>query len=268
MNNTAVAFSPSSSESSLLLWLIAVVVTVMSAHVMLGWVRQAQAEPALRKSWIAMLVGAGTLGTGLCSAIVLALTSEALGFPIGFHVWAAPALWLGAMLGSLPVVALLVRSQRWWALLLAGWLLVALAAAVQVGWITAVGFRPGLRWREELAAGAVTLMVVGILSGLWTAFGDAARQRDRAALWNFVGALMVGLSIVGGQLLLMVAAGIEQQRGALYARPLSGAVLSLACGVVIPLVLAMMAVELAMRQPSRSRRSGSGKRRRHRVRGL
>ena len=267
MNNIVSPSSQSSAESSVLLWLIAMVVAVMAAHVMLGWVRESQAEPALRRSWRGMLVAAGTLGTGVSSAIVLALTSEALGFPIGFNVWAAPALWLGAMAASLPVVALLVRSQRWWALVVAALLLVALTTAVQVGWITAVGFRPGLRWREDLAAAAVTLMVVGFCSGLWTAFGDNAQRKDRAAVWNFVGALMVGLSIVGGQLLLMVACGLELQRGAVYARPLSGALLSLVCGVVVPLALAMMAVELAIRQPARSRR-GSGKRRRHRIRGL
>ena len=97
--------TPSHVNSSLLLWALAAVVAMLVVHVALGWMREAQRarDPAsgyrMRPGslpWLPMFVSAAVLGTGLCTVIVLGLSSESLGFTVGYRWLWAPALWLGA----------------------------------------------------------------------------------------------------------------------------------------------------------------------------
>ena len=52
------------SESSLLLWMLAAMVGMLATYVSLGWVREGQRKPALRDSWRVVLLAASvTLAT-------------------------------------------------------------------------------------------------------------------------------------------------------------------------------------------------------------
>ena len=102
MNESSVT---NTSESSLLLWMLAAAVAMFAAYVSLGWVREAQRQPRLRDSWKGLLLASCTMGAGISSCVVLALSSEALPFPLGYPLPRVLLLWAAAMLACLPACA-------------------------------------------------------------------------------------------------------------------------------------------------------------------
>jgi NO-binding membrane sensor protein with MHYT domain len=187
------------SESSLLLWMLAAMVGMLATYVSLGWVREGQRKPALRDSWRVVLLAASAQGTGICCAMVLALSAEGLVFPLGYPLGRVFLIWGAAMLGCVPTCYLLVRSQHAVAKVGAGTLLAALAVAVQMSWVAAVGFRPGVIWRMEFVAVAVALLLLGFTTATWTSFSEGARVGSRRQLWRLGGAALLGLTLMVGQ---------------------------------------------------------------------
>lgn len=247
------------SESSLLLWMLAAMVGMLATYVSLGWVREGQRKPALRDSWRVVLLAASAQGTGICCAMVLALSAEGLVFPLGYPLGRVFLIWGAAMLGCVPTCYLLVRSQHAVAKVGAGTLLAALAVAVQMSWVAAVGFRPGVIWRMEFVAVAVALLLLGFTTATWTSFSEGARVGSRRQLWRLGGAALLGLTLMAGQEVLMAGAGLLAQVGSVYQREVPAAWLCLVGGVVVPLVLSVMALNLELRRRARrqGRREGS-----------
>ena len=234
------------AESSLLLWALSAIVVMLATSVCLGWIRQAQLNPRLRDNWLACLIAAAALGTGVCGSIVLALSAEAMPFPLGYRMRDVSLLWLGAVTGCFPVIAWLGSSARWYALIISGLWLGALAVGVQFGWINAIGFRPGLQWRDAFLVAAAVLMVLGMTAGLWLAFSDASRQGQRRVLWRVGSALLMGLTVIAAQEVLLSGINLLAQVGSVYRREVPAPLLCLVLGVVVPLVFAMMLIDLRM----------------------
>jgi hypothetical protein len=242
--------------------------------VFLGWLRVAQRQPTLRDSGLALLLAALSLGTGIASVLVLAVSAEGLSFVPGWRLLVLPALWLGGSAAVLPPAWWLMHSNSRLALLVCGLLLGALALALQAGWLLAAGFRPGLKWPPLVVGGAALLHVAGIGAALRVGLGERAGSR-RGALWRAGAALMMGMSLVGAQELLLLGAGLQAQVGSAYSDGVPATVLGLAGGLLVPLVLAVMAFDLELR---RNLRGGHGpdltpakrrrRRHRHRVRYL
>jgi NO-binding membrane sensor protein with MHYT domain len=259
--------TPSPAESSWLLWSLGATVAWLAAYVALGWVEMAQRASGLRQRCDAVVLAAATLGTGLCSAAVISLGAAALAFSLGYDAWSASALWAAAIAGSSVVVCWPAISQRWWALLGSGTLLALLAAAVQAGWILAAGLRPGVVWQAELVAAAVILMIVGCSASLWLAFFGFGQDGRHRMPWRLGASGLLGLSLTAGLQLMMAAGRLEAQIGSKHLHEVPGTVLSLFCGVLVPMVLAAMGIDLELRREAR-RRSNSkfvphGRRRRH-----
>jgi NO-binding membrane sensor protein with MHYT domain len=244
-------------ESSLLLWLLAAMVALLAAHVGLAWVREGQRQPRLQQRWPALAIAAATLGTGLCATMVLGLSAEALGFQIGYRTAAAPVLWLLAMAGSLPVAAWLMHDQRTPAKIGAGVVLGALAAAVQAGWIAAAGFQPGINWPVGYVASAAGAMAVAATVALGLAFSDASKEGRYRQYWRVGAAVLLGLGVLAGQEILIYGVDLSAQVGSASRRELSATVLCLACGALVPLVLAVMALHIEMRRRPMRRRGQS-----------
>lgn len=264
------------TDSSLLLWLLAAVVAMLAAYVAQSWVLLARRGPTVLSQWRAVLVAACTLGTGICSSMLLATSAQGLLFPIGYQVWPTVGIFVGSMLASVPLIAWLAGAQRGWLLLASGPALAALASAVQFGWLWAAGFRPGIIWRQDFAAAALITMTVGLGAAAWLSFSDIFRDSSRHVIWRVSAAALLGLTLAGGQELLIFAAGLIYQQGSIYQNRVPGTVLSLVAGVLVPLVLVTMAIDLLMRRPRRRhRRDGSEqfnpqkrRKRRHRIRTL
>lgn len=257
--------SSSHVNSSLLLWALAAVVAMLVLHVVLGWMREAQrAQDPLSgypvnpgsRPWWPMFVSAAVLGTGLCTVIVLGLSSESLGFTVGYRWLWAIALWLGAMLAVLPAVLWLSLRPSLVAYAGAGLIVAATALAVQIGWIMAAGFRPGVVWRPDFVAAAAIMMFIGFWATFAVANCSAAHDGRQRRLWRLAADGLGGLTLIGGQEILTASARLMGQAGSVFQRELSANMLSLTLGALVPIVLAMMALDLSMRRSllRRSRR--------------
>jgi NO-binding membrane sensor protein with MHYT domain len=253
--------APSTADASLLLIALAAVLAVLTAHVTLGWLHEAQRRvgmPGPRA--IALVVVALTLGSGLCAASVLVLAGEALTFPIGYHSREVLLLWAAAIGGSALIGFVLLSSVRWWAVSIAGVALGGLVLALHVGWVQAAGFRPGVTWEPVFMIAAGALIAAGCCSGLWLNWSDSGGAHVSRGPWRLGAAVLIGLSVVTGLELLDSGLALPSQIGSVYLRQLPGNVLSLLSGVLLPLVLSVMAIDLRMRRRQRRhmRRQGMG----------
>ena len=256
MNETAA--HSSTTESSLLLLMLAAAVVVFAAHVSLGWIREIQRQPNLRESWKGLAQAAFSLGTGLSSCAVLALSSEAMPFPLGYQFSRIMLLWGGSVLACVPICYWLMRSQGIVAVLGSGALLAIVTAGVQAGWVQAAGFRPGVSWRIEFVVAAVVLLLLGLTVAIGVANSRPALKGSRRQLWRFGGAAMLGLAVVVGQEVLLAGAGLLAQVGSLYKSHVPASVACLAAGAVLPLLQSVMAMDLELRRRARRRRRGKG----------
>jgi NO-binding membrane sensor protein with MHYT domain len=241
------------AESSLLLWMLAALVLVMAVSASLGWVRQGMLRAGMHKRWVPAAIAAATLGTGICAAVVLALSAEALPFPIGYRLREVPLLWLTAIVGCFPVMALLCNNHRWYVSIAGGVLLAAVAAFVQVGWVNAVGFKPGINWRTDPIVFGAAMMALGVAVALWLAFSERGQKGERRQLWRLGAASLMGLTIMAGQEVLLANAGLLAQVGSVFRTEMPAPMLCLLLGVVVPLVLTMMLLDLRMRRSDQRR---------------
>ena len=242
-------------ESSLFLWLVAAGVAALAAHAGFGWLREARREASALRGWLGIGIAAAALGTGTCSAMVLALSSEALPFALGYPAGRAAAIWLLAVGACLPPCIVLARLPTPRLRVACGLWLAACSAAVQWAWIDAVGFRPGIAWREEVVATALVLLAFGLTSGLGVAFSDGARHGRRRMWWRVGGAVLFGLGLMAGQEILIAGSDLAEQTSSIYQNHLSATLLCLLGGVAVPLGLLLISIDLEVRRQARRRRS-------------
>ena len=266
------------TEFSIVLWALGGLVAGLAVHLGQGWVRMAQRGATLRHEWRALLLAAAVLGLGLSSALELGMHALPLAFPVGYRWLAAALLLPAAVLVCAPAgVAVVLGGQGAWAnvvLFASGTLLAAAALTLQVGWVWAAGFRPGVLWRAELVAAAAVLLAVGLGLAQWMGHAPAFQASRRRMLWRIGAATLAALTVMIGQQLMALAAGLQAQSASSFTGELSGTVLSLVCGVVVPLVLVALILDLWLRRHQRHHR-GHGdfnpsqrRKRRHKVRTL
>lgn len=266
------------AEFSVVLWALGGLVAALAVYLCQGWVRMAQRGPSLRQEWRALLLAAAVLGLGLSSALELGMHALPLAFPVGYR-WLAVALLLpAAVLACAPAVAAVaLGGQGAWAhtaLLGSGALLAAAALALQAGWVWAAGFRPGVLWRVELVAAAAVLVAVGLALAQWLGHAAAFQASRRRVLWRMGAAALAALVLMAGQQLMALAAGLQTQGASSYNGELPGTLLSLVCGVVVPLVLVALILDLWLRRHQHRQRGhgdfnpGQRRKRRHKVRTL
>lgn len=244
-------------DSSLLLWVMAAVVTMLAAYLFIGWVRRGQNSGSWRSSFAPSLLAGPALGLGISSSMVLALSAEALAFPLGYRWLLVPVLVLAPMLACIPAAWWLTRRQGWITLVCVGLLLAAVAVAVQAGWLLAAGLRPGLRWNFKLVGAAAGMAAVGFSAALWLAYSDGSGAGARKTLWRVGAAVLMALTVVAGQEVMTAAVSLLSQVGSIYQREASSTLLCLFAGAVVPTVMAAVALDLVLRN--------KGERRRHRT---
>ncbi len=266
------------AEFSVVMWALGGLVAALAVHLGQGWVRMAQRGASLRHEWRALLLASAVLALGLSSALELGLQAQPLAFPVGYR-WLAVALLLpAAVLACAPaVVAVVLGGQGAWSnavLAGSGALLAAAALALQAGWVWAAGFRPGVLWRVELVAAAAVLVAVGFAVAQWLGHAPVFQASRRRVLWRIGAAVLAALTLMAGQQLMALAAGLQTQGASSYNGELPGTVLSLVCGVVVPLLLVAMILDLWLRRHQRRQRGhgdfnpGQRRKRRHKVRTL
>lgn len=264
----------SDTEFSALLWVLGAVVAALAVHLGQGWVRMAQRGSTLRQEWRALLLAAAVLGLGVTSAIELGMQAQALLFPVGYG-WLAMALLLpAAVLACAPAAVAAVFGARPVALFASGALLAMATLALQAGWVWAAGFRPGVLWRVELVGAAAVLAVVGLALAQWIAFSPLFHLSPRRRLWRIAAAVLAALTLMAGQQLMSMAAGLDTQAASSHNGELPGTVMSLVCGVVVPLALVALTLDLWLRRHQRRHRGHGNfnpaqrRKRRHKMRTL
>jgi cytochrome bd-type quinol oxidase subunit 2 len=127
-----------------------------------------------------------------------------------------------------------------------------------------------LKWRSEIVSGAVTVIIVAACIAIWVAFSDSDESSRRRSRWRIGAAVVLALGLVAGQEVMNMASGLLKQKGSVYQAVLPASLLSLVCGVLLPMILGAMAMDLSIRS-QRKRRSKStfapkprSSRRRHR----
>ncbi len=230
-------------ESSLLLWLMAIVVTLLGAHVFIAWIRRAQGPG----SWRAATLAGAAIGLGLTCSMLLTMSAEALPFPLGYRWLLVPALWLMPWVLCVPLAWWLMRRRDWLTLIVCSLLLAAIAVSVQTGWIVAAGLRPGLRWNFVWVGVSVAVQVLGFMAGLWMAFSDASSDGDRKTLWRAGAATLIVLAVVAGQECMVSAVNLLTQVGSIYQREASSTWLCLIAGALVPILQGMAALDIWLR---------------------
>ncbi|MDO9071647.1 MAG: hypothetical protein Q7U73_00130 [Rubrivivax sp.] len=266
------------TEISVVLWALGGLVAGLAVHLGQGWVRMAQRGSTLRQEWRALLLAAAVLGIGLGAALELGVQAQPLAFPVGYR-WLAVALLVpAAVLACAPaVVAVVLGGQGAWAnvvLFSSGALLAAAAVALQAGWVWAAGFRPGVLWRVELVAATAVLWAVGLALAQWMGHSPAFQASRRRTLWRVAAAAVAAVTLMAGQWLMALAAELQTQGASSFSGEFPGTVMSLVGGVVVPLVLVAMILDLWLRRHQRQQRGhgdfnpGQRRKRRHKVRTL
>lgn len=250
-----------SLQSSLLMWALSALIVLLATHVMLGWMRQAQEEWEWDLGRLRQVSIAGaTFGTALSVAIPLGLAGEALGFPVGYNPLAALGLWLGTMF----IVTLLALVPVWReegaSAAGAGLLLGLLLTGLQLAWIMAAGFRPGIRWDPMFVGAAAVVSAAGSSTAMALAFPYGDRARNYRYSWRIASAGLIGLSFLAGYALLLYAADMNTQIGSVYRYELPGSMLSLLGGALLPIVLLLMVMDLETRRKQRRRQWRSRRR--------
>lgn len=240
---------------SVLLSLMAAIVALLSSHLFVAWIRRSQGYLRTRDVVGPALLSAASLAVGLSSAMVLALATEPLAFPLGYRWPALPVLLFGAMLGCLPAAWWLTRRQNLLALMGAGLLISVVSLSVQTGWILAAGFRPGPSWNLPLASGAGILAVVGYTASMWLAYSDRSGHGVYRTLWRQGASMLLVITMVASQEVLIAAAGLGEQVGSVYQHELSSAWLALGAGAVVPTLMSLLVLDVVLRHHGNRRKS-------------
>lgn len=250
-----------SLQSSLLLWALAALIICLGSHVMLGWMRQAQEEWEWDLGRLRQVAISGiTFGTAVSVAIPLGLGGEALSYPIGYRPMWALGLWLGTMMLVTLLALVPVWREESASATGAGILLGLLVAALQVGWVFAAGFRPGVQWKVAFVGAGALISAAGMGTAMALAFPYGERARSYRYSWRIAAAGLMGLSFLAGFSLVLYAADLPTQIGSAYRYELPGGLLSLFGGALVPTVLALMAMDLETRRRQRRRQWRSRRR--------
>lgn len=269
---------PAYTEFSVLLWSLGAFVAALAVHLGQGWVRMAQRGQALRHEWRALLLAAAVLGVGMCAALEMGMQAQALAFPVGYRWLAVVLLLPAAVLACLPAVVAVVRGGQGAAahfvLFGSGVLLAAAALGLQAGWVWAAGFRPGVLWRVDIVATAAVLVSGGLALSQWMGHAAAFQASRHRTLWRMGAAALAALTLMSGQQLMAAAAGLQTQAASSFNGELPGTVTSLVSGVVVPLGLVALMLDLWLRRHQHRHRGhgdfnpGQRRKRRHKVRTL
>ena len=243
------------------MWALSALIVWMAAHVMLGWMRQAQEEWEWDFGrWRQVAIGGATFGTALSVAIPLGLAGEALSFPIGYQPMAALGLWAGTVLGVTLLAVVPVWREEGASAAGAGLLLGLAMTGLQVAWIQAVGFRPGIQWDAVFIGAAALVSAAGTGTAMAMAFPYGDRARHYSYSWRIAAAGLMGLSFLAGYALLLFAADLPTQIGSVYRHELPGTAISLLGGGLLPIMLLLMVMDLETRRRQRRRQSRSRRR--------
>jgi diguanylate cyclase (GGDEF)-like protein len=225
-------------------------VGALAAYVALDLARRVPTVgPRLGLRWLS---GAAiSLGTGLWSIHVIAVSALALPYRIGYHPLAALGGWLlAALLGGLGLGAVSGRLMTLRRMLVGAAALGVAIATVQLGAMLSLGLRPGIDWEAGPVAATAAAAVVGCAAAVALTFRTRRRSRRHQPAWQALAAVILGLTLVLGQQLAIGSAGLATQTYSAYEGRVAPATLTLLASVgsiamlLVALVLSILEARL------------------------
>lgn len=254
------------ADYATLLWVVAAVALLIASYVAISHLRHGTRAATLRARVTCAGLAALALGSGVWAAMLLGLVGQGLGFPLGFGALRLALAWAVAVAASAAALPLPMRWQRVPAVAAAGLLLAAGTLAAQALVVDAAGFQPGIEWRYDGLAMAGPLVASGCIGGFWVAFLAGSRRRPLKRGWRWTAAAMLAFSLLTGQELVTSAASLAAQSSSTHARQVPAEAASVVAGLVVPLALLLLQVDLRVRRAPRDRGVSLAPSRRRRVR--
>jgi len=254
------------NDISALLWVLAAVVAVLSAHIAVGYARQSQRAVLPRTRRLCVAAAAATLGTGSWSAMLLGLSSQGLNYSLGYLGTGLAGAWATVALATAAAWVLLLRWPRPAMLVLAGVLIGGGALGAQMLLVRSAGLLPGVLWQKAALAMAALVPALGAGAGLWMAFLREGRNSRGRQGWRWGAAAVIGLSLIAGQELAMSAARMSSQRSSAYEHQVPALALCAFAGLGVPILLMLLQMDLHLRRIARDGGDPAAPRRRRRSR--
>lgn len=259
--------SLSSGQSSLLLWLLSLLVYLLGTHVGMAALREVLRDdlsdgtpspwrsPITAQDRVRLALTAGAAwGSAVTVGFVLAVASMPLPYAVGFQATAGILLWTAAVVLCFGLALAVLRTPLWPGPALAGAALGLLALLLQASWLGAAGFKPGLAWGLQPLMLAGAAMSLGLALALTMGFSEATRTSPWRRRWRAGAAVLATLALLAGQELLLGGMQLVKQLGSLHQHQLSSALLSLIGGAGLPIALVITMLTLHFGRRSRSRR--------------
>ncbi|MDE1950513.1 MAG: hypothetical protein KGL43_07080 [Burkholderiales bacterium] len=238
--------------------LLAIFVVALGAHVALGYLRQIERDrerrPVAAPFYVAM--ASFSLGSAVWSAAILCISTLDVSFSIGYSKTGLALAWLVSLLGALLPLALLARWKRAPAVGAAGLLLACSVVYTAMRLVDALGLQPQFRWGLDALALSFPAVAAGAIAGIWIGLAHDPRGRTRRRWWRFGAAMMIGFTTVVGLSLVLAAVPLGVEVASEFQKDVPRLVAGLGGGMMVPLVLAALALDLHMRQLRGHRSAG------------
>jgi NO-binding membrane sensor protein with MHYT domain len=236
--------NPPLNEATPLLWLLALLLAWLGAHLQLGFTRGAGRQDGAFATSLHLAAAALALGSALFATMALIMSGQPVAYAVGYRGDALAAAWVLAVLASLLPAALLCRRPTRVSAGFSAVLFGAGAATAQAGLLWAAGLIPGLVWRLETLVLAAVLQALPAAAAYWLAFlgpGLSGRHRRR---WRAVAAAVLGLALIVGPELVLSAGDMATQIASAHAEHVSLRALKLLAAVAVPVLLVLFAGRL------------------------
>lgn len=243
--------------------LIAIFVVALGVHVALGYLRQIDRDrerhPRAAPFYIAVATFA--LGSAVWSATILCISTLEVSFSIGYSKSGLALAWVVSLVGSLLPLALLVRTKSPPAVGAAGLLLAGSVVYTAMRLVDALGLQPSFNWDPAALGLAFPAVGAGAIAGIWIGLAQEPRSRTRRRWRRFGAAMMIGFASVIGLSLVLAAVPLRVEVASEFQRDVPRLVAGIGGGMMVPLLLAALALDLRLRQLRVNRHAGVAPRR-------
>lgn len=231
------------------LWALGFVVMTVAAHVAIGYLLKARRASSLRAAALPLAVAAAALGTGVWSAMALALSGEALPFALGYGPLLLAAAWGVAVLAAALGLAPWLRWRHAGAVLAGGLVLGAGTLLAQRLLLQSAGLEPAVPERLDALVLAAPMAASGAVAGLWLALLGAGQRGRHRRNWRWAAAALLAVGVSVGQELVLVSASLAARTASAQAQALPAVATTLVGGIGVPMLLIFLEADLGLRQP-------------------
>jgi diguanylate cyclase (GGDEF)-like protein len=242
---------PSAMPAALTL-LFALAVGTLASYVAFDLARRVRVVRT-RAGGLWLFGAASALSLGIWSSQIIGIAAEPLPFPLGYDGAASLTAWAVALaVGLVGLGAVSGKIATHVRVGLGAFALGAGTVGAHVLSLNALGLQPGVDWQLLSLVTAVSGACGGCMLALGAFFRGGDRSKPPTVRWQTIAALVLGATLVGGQQLVVGAAGLGVQTGSLHADQIASSTLALFASVgsiallVLGLILSILEARLRL----------------------